>query len=70
MKETGRNHTPEVTAIWNSDTSLYCVADREWYAAEDGNEWTDGAGVLVDSPEFHRATIRLFGGPRDGDVVG
>jgi hypothetical protein len=55
-----------VEATW--DGGQY-VTPQGW-ASDDGNDWVDGAGLPVDTPQFRAVAIRLCGGPRDGVVVG
>ena len=47
----------------------YQIKDRSWIS-QDGIDWIDAhKGGLVDTDEFHNASITLMGGPRDGEVI-
>ena len=47
----------------------YQIKDRTWIS-QDGIDWIDAhKGGLVDTEEFHSASITLIGGPRDGEVM-
>ena len=60
--------TTIIDAVWDTNQSMYiCSALACW--SEDGDNWYDDFGGQPDSEEFHRATIRLVGGPRDGTEV-
>ncbi len=43
----------------------------KWWISLDGTEWIDSrTGDLLDTDEFHDASITLIGGPLDGEVIG
>ena len=47
----------------------YQIKDRSWIS-QDGIDWIDAhKGGLVDTDEFHNASITLMGGPRNGEVI-
>lgn len=51
------------------DNGRYEIMGRTWIS-RDGVEWIDArTSELVDTEEFHNASIRLFGGPSDGEVI-
>jgi len=51
------------------DNGRYEIMGRPWIS-RDGIEWIDArTGEPVDTEEFHNASITLFGGPRDGEVI-
>ena len=54
-----------VTARWDREKELY-LCDSLGCWSEDGTEWRDNSGKLMDGDEFDDATIRLEGGPLDG----
>jgi hypothetical protein len=48
----------------------YEVTGRPWIS-RDGIEWIDArTSEPVDTEEFHNASITMFGGPCNGEVVG
>ena len=52
------------------DNGRYEIMGRPWIS-RDGIEWIDArTGEPVDTEEFHNASITMFGGPCDGEVVG
>jgi hypothetical protein len=51
------------------DNGRYEIMGRPWIS-RDGIEWIDNrTGEPVQTEEFHNASITLFGGPRDGEVI-
>lgn len=57
----------ELRAIWDAGAKLYAVMPEGWYSP-DGDEWLRFNGDEP-GPEFATATIRLVGGPRDGQLA-
>ena len=56
-----------LVAVW--EDGMYCVVRKGWLS-DDGDWWTTLSGEPLRGEEFERATIRLVGGPRDGQIVG
>mgnify|MGYP000052596433 CR=1 FL=1 len=51
------------------DNGRYEIMGRPWIS-RDGIEWIDNrTSEPVQTEEFHNASITLFGGPRDGEVI-
>ena len=51
------------------DNGRYEIIGRPWIS-RDGIEWIDArTSEPVDTEEFHNASIRMLGGPRDGEVM-
>lgn len=68
-QETEAAKTEPRPAWWQGSYYHAEVAGRT-IASVDGNNWADAVtGQPDDRPEFHAATIRLMGGPRDGQEV-
>tara|TARA_R110000868_G_scaffold88614_4_gene246971 strand:+ start:5781 stop:6155 length:375 start_codon:yes stop_codon:yes gene_type:complete len=52
------------------DNGRYEIMGRPWIS-RDGIEWIDArTSEPVDTEEFHNASITMFGGPCNGEVVG
>ena len=52
------------------DNGRYEIIGRSWIS-RDGVEWIDNrTGEPVDTEEFHNASITMFGGPCNGEVIG
>ena len=51
------------------ENGRYEIIGRPWIS-RDGIEWIDArTSEPVDTEEFHNASITMFGGPRDGEVM-
>ena len=58
-------HRNTHTAAWNGER----YATESGWISGDGDTWTTEGGGPVVCAEFVAATIRLVGGPRDGETV-
>jgi hypothetical protein len=54
-------------AVWEAKRNRYVTAHG--WVSNDGDHWIDSRGEPCESDAFRTATIRLVGGPRDGDVM-
>ena len=65
-------YTSKFSARWiggGIDNGRYEVTGQPWIS-RDGIEWIDNrTGEPVDTEEFNNASITLFGGQRDGEVI-
>jgi hypothetical protein len=60
----------DVNALWCEHTQCYGLElGKEIITSADGDEWLDENGLHPTSDEFDALTIRLSGGPRDGETV-
>lgn len=66
-----RHSTAAITANWHQAGRYYATAIAgRILTSVDGNEWMDTAThELAEFSEFEAATIRLEGGPHDGEIV-
>ena len=71
-KINGQKEWIELAAEWCDDEQQYEIPSSHqhdaWFS-DDGDNWVDGAGLCADGDIFLAATIRLVGGPRDGETV-
>ena len=69
VKEVFRIERKEValSATWDDDLQSYVCG--EWISV-DGDYWIDKNGESVVCDSFREASIELFGGPRNGFIVG
>jgi len=57
-------------ARWTGIGNRYQIIGQSWIS-QDGVEWIDArTSEPVDTEDFHNASITMFGGPSDGEVVG
>lgn len=61
----------DVIAQWTGVNYIVLDADTgETWVSENGNDWRDGVtDAPVQTEEFEEASIRLCGGPRNGETV-
>lgn len=61
----------DVMARYDEPSGRYTAEVRGelWYS-DDGDEWVGRDGEPIDHEYFHSASIKLIGGPRDGEWVG
>jgi hypothetical protein len=68
--ETLEIHGDTLEALWCEHTQCYGLEfGAEILTSADGDEWLDENGLHPTSDEFDALTIRLSGGPRDGETV-
>jgi hypothetical protein len=58
----------KMKATWNTETLCY-EADNGWFSSDNGTEWRDERGELLETAEFQKTAIELIGGPEGGTTV-